>query len=726
MMIEGSGLSVSLENTLERLFRPEDKFCFLAGSGISVDPPSYLPTGSQFTRILLEQLVPQEESPEILELMNLQRPTMRNSSDYLRFEQLLGYLEKFDPQLQILNRYATCKTPNFSHLFLAQMLVQGHTVLTTNFDNLIEYALLKMGVSRKRICPVINQKTWEMEFKRKQYPIYKTHGSLIDFRTNQADLGSLKSILTLIKRNRGEMFQLESWKRKVLLPFLQDHDLIILGYSGLNDFDVIPTLWNISSSKRVLWVNHDPKIAFDEAEIKLFEGRESSRTTGMRSYEDRVNQILLAFSRYQTRQASDLVHITVDTGQFLDWLWRRYISSPPKESNTKLSPETEWLLSEHLGLSEANKWLLAGQIFDDRYISNRALQAYQTALRFAKDSGDQKEQGACLNNLAWFFYTQNRLEEALTYYREAFIIADQLNNQRGKVSLLKNIGWLLHKQGHFEEAFMHYQQSLDIVLKLPDSWEQAAIYTNMAWLFFDQQKLKETFEYFQRALNIYERLDDLQGKATILNSIGRLFHTQERFQQAIEYYQQSLDITEQLGDLRGKTSRLNNIGKLFENQGRPDLALTYYRKALAIADQLEDFQGRATTLTNIGLLLHNQESVDDALEFCQQALSIYDQQGDLRGKASCLNTIGWLLHKQKRRDIALDYYQQGLNITEKQGFLSEKVRILNNMGELLRDLNRREEALKTFQQALIIADQLKNLDLVKEIQEKLALMKRKF
>ncbi|MFX1533815.1 MAG: tetratricopeptide repeat protein [Promethearchaeota archaeon] len=725
MAIEMSWRSVSLENTLESLFRPEDKFCFLVGSGISVDSPSCLPTGSQLTRILLEQLVPQEESPDILALMNLQRPTMRNPSDYLRFEQLIGYLEKFDHQLQILNSYATCTTPNFNHLFLAQMLVQGHTVLTTNFDNLIEYALLEIGVPRKRIYPVINQKTWEMKFKRNHYPIYKPHGSLIDFRTNQEALGSVKSILTLITRNRGEMFQLEPWKRKTLLPLLQSHDLIILGYSGLNDFDVIPTLWNITSPKRVLWISHDPKIAFDEAEIKLFQGRESFKATGIR-YEDRINQILLAFSRYQTRQASNLVHITVHTGQFLDWLWHRYISLAPKEISANLTPETEWLFSEHLALSEAKQWLLAGQIFDDRHFSNRALQAYQTALRFAKDTGDQREQGACLNNLAWFFYTQNRLEESLKCYREAFLIADQLNNQRGKASLLKSIGWLLHKQGRLEEALTHYQQSLDIVMRLPDSWEQAAIYTNIAWILYDQKKLKETYEYYQQALNIYERLNDLQGKATILNSIGRLFYTQERFKEAIDYYQQSLDIIEQLGNLRGKSSRLNNIGKLFENQGRPDRALTYYRQALAIADQLEDFQEKATTLTNIGLLLHNQGNVDDALEFCQQALSINDQQGNLRGKVSCLNTIGWLLHNQNRRDVALDYYQQALNIAEKQAFLLEKVKILNNMGELLRDLNRQEEALKAFQQALTIADQLKNWSLVKEIQEQIALTKRKY
>ena len=57
------------KQVLDSLF-PKDKnaqFTFIAGSGISLDPPSNLPTGYMFTHELMRRLVPESEFLTILE-----------------------------------------------------------------------------------------------------------------------------------------------------------------------------------------------------------------------------------------------------------------------------------------------------------------------------------------------------------------------------------------------------------------------------------------------------------------------------------------------------------------------------------------------------------------------------------------------------------------------------------------------------------------------------------
>ncbi|MFX0061587.1 MAG: tetratricopeptide repeat protein [Candidatus Hermodarchaeota archaeon] len=610
--------------TLETLFQPADRFCFLVGSGISLDPPSCLPTGTQFTQALLERLIPERVLGNILALMRHEREEMQGPGDYLRFEHLMEYLEKFDPQLQTLDPYAACETPNSNHLFLAHMLTQGHPILTTNFDNLIEYALLNIGVARKLIYPVIHPQDWANDPKQNQFPVYKLHGSLIDVRSKQKSKLSIKRTLAQIARNKGGMFQFSPWKRNILQGILQDYDLIVVGYSGLNDFDVMPTLWGIPSPKRVLWISHDPTISANQAQIEVLQNRDSSVSLPT-SYVDPVHHNLLFFAQYHVRQPYQLIHITVHTRKLLDWLWSQYLSHSLEPLDFSPCKEAEAFIPEQLAISETEQWLLTGEIFADRHIGRQGLYAYETALKIAKNTENQKLQGECLNAAGWLLYTQDRFEDALKCYQEALEIVEQLKNPRGKATLLKTIGWILQKQGRNEEALVYYEDALKIIQRLKNPYERATVLNTIGWLHYDQKNLDEALDHYQQALTIYERQEDVRGRATTLSNIADLFYAQQRLKEALEYYQQSLDIIEQQGDLQGKIIQLNKIGRFFENQGRPDRALTYYKQVFELADQLADLRGKATALSKIGRLFHNQGQIDQAMEYSQQALAIAKQ-----------------------------------------------------------------------------------------------------
>ena len=56
---------------VENLFPQKEKYSFLAGAGISMDPPSNMLSAPQIVKSLLELCVPSEELENILSLLNI-------------------------------------------------------------------------------------------------------------------------------------------------------------------------------------------------------------------------------------------------------------------------------------------------------------------------------------------------------------------------------------------------------------------------------------------------------------------------------------------------------------------------------------------------------------------------------------------------------------------------------------------------------------------------------
>ncbi|MFX1534244.1 MAG: tetratricopeptide repeat protein [Promethearchaeota archaeon] len=693
------------EITLETLFRPKATFCFLAGSGISLDSPSCLPTGYQFTKALLEQLIPKEKQMDVLALMNPERPGMRDPGDFLRFEQLMEYLRLLeDPELRFLDCYAECTTPNFNHLFLAHMLTRGHPIFTTNFDSLIEYALLATGIPQTHIFPVIREQQWRTRPKRKQRYVYKLHGSLYDIHQERDCRESLQATLEQIAQEKENVFQLESWKRQVLQSFCQKHDLLVLGYSGLDDFDILPTLWSIASPHRILWISHDSNRILEQVKIEMVQEKQTELSLEDSSSLDRVSQNILRFAQYQTRRPSHLVRVTVHTQQLLEWLWHRYIHQDlPDLALTH--PKMPVSLPD-LAASPAGQWLLTGKIFADRYLLSSSLQAYQMALSLIQSEKNQIQQVACLFGMGEIYATQGRLDDALTQYQQALKINEQVGDTRWKAGCLINIGGILKDQGRLDDALTYYRQALELDKQLQNFRGQARDLAGIGNILIEQGHLEEALKHHLKSLVINEQLGILRAKTADLTNIGTIFATQGRLDEAHQYYQQALEIDEQLGDFRGKATDLTNIANILYQKGRLDEALRHYQQALELDEQLDNLRGKAMRLTGIAYILVIRGRLDEAHQYYQQALEIAERLNDLRGKVLCLAGIGEVLAAQGRLDEALILHQQALELDEQLDDIRGRARELDRIGTILYQQEKLDQAHKYYQQALEIAEQL--------------------
>lgn len=214
------------------------------GAGVSVDPPSGLPSGAELARRVFGAFFSKATYERIAAYYTLLRVPARPTpgpiiEDDPRRVRRMPRLEAAllqawrvhgDEVFSVLDGFGTVP-PNRFHYFFAQHLHAGGDHLTANFDDLTERAANELGYP----SPVVDH----------------FHGA-VGSGPSYAGLGIL-----LDRIEPG--FSVEVRQR--ITRRLQSHRLVVvLGYGGVDFFDVDPFLRSLPpgslSGVRVIWVDH--------------------------------------------------------------------------------------------------------------------------------------------------------------------------------------------------------------------------------------------------------------------------------------------------------------------------------------------------------------------------------------------------------------------------------------------------------------------------------------
>nr|WP_246312041.1 SIR2 family protein [Aquabacterium terrae] len=271
-----------------------------------------------------------------------------DASVSLRFEGILDVWSRFDPALRVLDTYRL-GTPTSEHRALAR-LAESHAIVTTNFDGLIE---------RSWACP----RDLPVACTDEQFlpepgdgGLYKIHGTVqrvvngcpqdvasLDGSFCIATLGTISSNMESIPR------------RNFLHCLRRSRPLVVVGYSGMDDFDVCRWLFDTDSPKALVWIAYD-----ENAEsTTVLSGREAidlkvAPRPIMRRKADRnvVNTSTIVRTRSPAKLLADLSGEPYDDKSWgskkLEWgatcLWQRSLATALLLLQLSLFHEAENLL----------------------------------------------------------------------------------------------------------------------------------------------------------------------------------------------------------------------------------------------------------------------------------------------------------------------------------------------------------------------------------------------
>lgn len=369
---------------------------------------------------------------------------------------------------------------------------------------------------------------------------------------------------------------------------------------------------------------------------------------------------------------------------------------------------------------KANSLRLIGQTFWQKKDFKQALQWYEEALEFAKQSQDDIMQAYILREIGDTHRDARNIEEAIKYYQATHKIAETSENLLGRIIAFTRLGWSYARTHKIDEALKYYQRFRDMYQELGDNVGDTDGLNSLGGIYLQRySELEKALQYFQESIVTREKigrwltigtelnnvafvyieqgkleealeiLEDLRIKETRrigvivdnLNYTGLIYRLHGKFQEALDIHTESLRIFEKARRFDGKSTILNYLGEDY-------LALGEYAEAL---NSLEKsfrypllFYKKAEPMTNIADVYFRQGKLAEALAKCEESLALSRQFGGRIQAGVTLHLMAKIL-MQQGRPAALPYIQEAVAMFRDTGsrHLAEAEKMFNVIQEQL-------------------------------------------
>ncbi len=639
---------------LHELFEKHAKYTFLAGAGISMNAPSNVPSARQIVKTLLKFCAPEEDQ---LHIFNI---------EYLGYEVFVEIFQNnIDPNLYFLDYFDQITEPNIIHFFLAMMLKEKHNVITTNFDYLIEQALIKIEKNIDIIVPVISNKDYSKYSspgKKGKLMIYKLHGSKKNIITKENTENSLITTISSLGRDReqGETFAIEPYKKPAIINLMRDRTLIVLGYSGSDDFDISPTLHELPGLNRILWISHSssetPSIDLINKEVYV-EDQEFFQFSS-------TDQTLIDLSQ---NVPYEIYRITGNTKLIVEKIWASMLLNEAVNINDFISQKDsnildfkEFISSNYADITAIDKLFFAEEIYSTFGIYERAFNCIKKGLVLAAQKNDIDLKIRFIKRMGAIHAAREEYDDALKCAEEALDYYSEIGDLSGQADQLLSMGSIYRSKFDYDQSLKYIKEAYSIHKKLQNMYGLASDLNLLGLIFSKKKNKKKALVYYKKGLRLSEINGDLYSKAVFLSNIGVIHYNSNEYSEALPYYYDSLKIEDILGRTWESFMVLNRIAEIHYDKKEWKEAIPNFQRALEIAENIgeEDIafiqydQGIGHMLSYLGNCYEETGELETALEYYKKLLKRDELFNDITAIKIDLEHIGNLYLKLKENTLA--------------------------------------------------------------------------
>ena len=441
--------------------------------------------------------------------------------------------------------------PALAHLLLARLAEYGlvRTVVTTNFDTLVEDAFANRGVQFDLYST--DEALASIDWSNDRIRVVKLHGS-IDVPDELA-ITIRRVAAKHHAERRGEVI-------RQLLDSEPDGGVVILGYSCSDHFDVSPAAQRFSRVDRAVWyVAHDATASQSVAVAPLPETHPDN-----------------PFSGYDARSA------TCVADALLRAMWRSFLGESPP---TVAQPTAEWQESVDSWIDDLSSGGTPGQ---KKYVAGLVLKTgnlwersnvYLTTAVAEGLEGEAHARallavGNNLRDLGEYEEARRILSEAESRARDGSLLALQAR-------ILNSLGIIAADVGDMDVAVALYERTLAI--KAEDQELKGKCHGNLGIALKRRNAdgdLGKALRHHQRAYEIAQDIGDKRSEGRTLGNIGLVQALRGDLDASCKYYRAARNVADSLGDLLHVAIWLHNEGE--------DTAITDPATAKGILERSRD------------------------------------------------------------------------------------------------------------------------------------------
>lgn len=583
----------------------EDKnVVFFIAAGASYDCPASLPIAKTlFNEIFLMTFDNVSNKNKLLTELNYK----------FRFEVFFQvYIDFFGNEAIKLLDILKTGEPNHNHIFLSELVSKGYlsTIITTNFDSLIEKALEKRGIPYSLLYQGVHFKNYDPNRKAQ---ILKLHGSLEGQNKNNTSNSVLISVNQVGKKIDKQIVN-------TLKKILRDKDLVFIGYSGMDDFDILPILLTTKSNRSIYWVNHKERADLVQYSAKNLE-------------KEKPDYLKYNFGKILSNRGNGAL-IEGESKDFVNSLSKLLLNKSIVRKNAYYKPNYNWTY-----LTEWRKKMVD-----------------ENKIRFLR--------GLILNKVGYYHEAIKHfdlIKESSNIYLNAMLqkstsLNHSNNSEQAKlllkdIILSKNISKELLSKCHIQLGLLEAETN-----------NYKASRKNLAKAI----KLKAIDEYDLAKLKNNIGVSYLIESDVLKNKSESIHKIKYRLYRALNNFNQSFKISKNFSDYYHNANLEDNIASTYVQLGQFDKAKSRHFKALTAFRALYQFREEASCLDSIGMFYKEQGDCLTALRFYRNALNLKKQFSTRRRVALTMHNIADLYFEVKKYRYSSDWAQKALIIFRKE------------------------------------------------------------
>lgn len=512
---------------------------------------------------------------------------------------------------------------NLAHLGLAGLLRDhrewGHTVFTTNFDDLLLRATLTLGHTARVFGDLLSTDRTSLS---PNYPqIVHLHGRHTGYR-----LLNTHEQISLIDPDMQNDF----------IKHIAHSHLLVLGYSGWDDM-VMLTLEQWQKQPNLLrgnlyWVPFE----------------------GTHTLSPKVEEFLQTCPPNRAFVIVD-ENRPLNADSFMLWLcnalnrdddgfipYRKgIIEDAEKQHRFTLRQLAEYEEFHPEYTRELARQARAAARKGNREESSRLVSTAEQLVQ-VRDVGETLR-GEVLFELGLVELLLTRWEQAERYLQQALIIWDKVRHdyppaELARANTLRALGELNIRRGNVEAG----KEQLKPALRIYDQLEHAPGIGYAARLLADvaaREGKGKAQHYLEKALTAFGKCDDKFGQATCLRGMGDQARLFGRKEEAAKLYESAQQLFDAIEDRLGVANSLKALGDLHARSNDEELARQYLEEARQLYEYLSVPLGIANVESSLGDLALLRYEYDKALTHYLAAAGQYREIGAKHGLANALTDL---------------------------------------------------------------------------------------
>lgn len=559
----------------------QKKLAIFCGAGISYN--SGLPLAHDLLRNILSAIgVNENDSATLLD----------SKLPFEAFIQTLADESNIDDILDIFNN----GKPNTNHELIAELIIKGfvNTILTTNFDLLIENALVTKGFENGNHFEVY--KTEEdfgnLKWDNQKIKIIKIHGCVSNKEEMAITLEAVAS--KRISQNKSKI--INSFFSNKINP-----SICVLGYSCSDLFDITPQIELIEKEgSEVYLIEHSNDVSkFDIENIAIRKTKNP-------------------FNNFSG------VRIQINSDIFIKRVWEHILTTPYlyKSSSFSWKENTAKWLTQSIEYSIGIKNHIAGRLFYDIGEYEYSVKQWEQGIVIAQNEGNQLFFYSQLGNLGMAFNALGKYKEAKRCLQESVNANNDIGNIQGEIAQLQALGNVHRNLREFDEAIKVFTKAVSLAEKNELDGLCTAL-GNLATVYNQTEQFDEAIKTLQKGIAIALATGNKQSEGSMLCSLGIAFFQKGEYDKGLYFVKESVNATQLIGDRQGECMALLNLSNFYLHYKQFDNSLKYSADALSIAQKIGIRQSEAGAYYNIGSSLFFKGDAKSAIPNFQKAISIY-------------------------------------------------------------------------------------------------------